>query len=253
MKILFFEFINSIFSNNNDDSLEIISFYELIQIQNLTDKCFSKFLLKINANDINSTLWQNIRERFCASNEKNLFQKTSSSRYGSIFYDDNESNSFHGIINKLTEEIGGNVNEKGIISVRYSTTSDSGHYRNVTDLNNLENFFFSLNWYNQWIKYDFIDKKIRPTHYSIRSCPSNWSGHEPCNWIIEASNDDVNWKQLDSQNRVNSLYSASKFSTFKIQEKLEPNEFYMYIRMRMADKNHTGTYTLALFSIFLKC
>ena len=244
-----FEFINSIFSNNNDDSVEIISFYELIQIQNLTDKCFSKLLLRINANDINSTLWQNIRERFCVSNEKSLLQKTSSSRYGSIFYDGNESNSFHGIINKFTEEIGGNVDEKGIISVIPSTNSNSGHYRNVTDLNNLESFYWSMNCSNQWIKYDFKDKKIHPTHYSIRSCPSNWSGHEPCNWVIEGSNDDVNWKQLDSQNGVNCLYGASKFSTFKIQEKLEPNEFYRYIRMRMTKQNHSKTYNLSLSAL----
>lgn len=186
-----FEFINKIFENDNPN--DAIPFYELIQIPNLTDECFKQFLLKIDANDINSTIWQNIRKRFCVANETTI-QKSSSSRYGSIFYDGDESNSFHGIINKLTEEIGGNV-DKGIVSVSCSTTTTSGHCKNVTELNNLESFYWSQNAPNQWIKYDFKNKKVHPTHYSIRSCPLNWTGNDPNNWIIEESNDDINWKQ----------------------------------------------------------
>ena len=153
-----FEFINKIFINANDDPSKIISFYELIQVSNLTDECFNQFLLKIDSNDINSTIWENIRKRFDVTNKKSFHQKTSSSRYGSVFYDGNESNSFHGIINKLTEEIGGNVDDKGVISVSASSTADKP-CRNVTDLHNLNNYFWSQNNSNSWIKYDFKDKK----------------------------------------------------------------------------------------------
>ena len=72
------------------DQYEVLPFYELIQIPNLTDECFIQFLLKIDANDINSTIWQNIRKRFCVANETTI-HKSSSLRYGSVFYDGDES------------------------------------------------------------------------------------------------------------------------------------------------------------------
>lgn len=241
-----FEFINKIFENDNPN--DAIPFYELIQIPNLTDECFIQFLLKIDANDINSTIWQNIRKRFCVANETTI-HKSSSLRYGSVFYDGDESNSFHGIINKLTQENGGNVVDKGIVSVSSSTTTTSGHCKNVTELNNLESIFRSQNLINQWIKYDFKNKKVHPTHYSIRSCPSNWTGYDPDNWIIEGSNDDINWRQLDSQSGVNCLCGESAFKTFKIKENHEPNEFYRFIRMRMTKQHRSRQYLLTLSAL----
>ena len=90
--------------------------------------------------------------------------------------------------------------------------------------------------------FDFKQKKIRPTHYSIRTKPSNRGAEHLKEWVIEGSNDKYNWKLLDSRKDIEVLNSKSAFHTFEVQENLEQNEFYQYIRIRQTGKNWcTGT------------
>lgn len=52
---------------------------------------------------------------------------------------------------------------------------------------------------DNWIQYDFINSKVRPTHYSIKTAADPNSS--PRNWVIEGTNSSNNntWTILDEQ------------------------------------------------------
>lgn len=150
-------------------------------------------------------------------------------------YDGNIEHTFSGIIHHLTETCGGNVHEKGIVEVTASSTNSKFYPKFAVDLDNLDNYFHSESQQNSWLKYDFKQKKIHPTKYSIRS--RHWGrGHEHLkNWVIEGSNSggDDDWVILDRRNDVTCLDDRYAKAVFVIQKKLSDTEFYRYIRLRI--------------------
>ena len=55
---------------------------------------------------------------------------------------------------------------------------------------------------NSWLCYDFKEIKVKPTNYSIRSnCWNKKGWYHPLNWVIESSNDLIEWKVLDEKNK----------------------------------------------------
>lgn len=93
----------------------------------------------------------------------------------------------------MSQECGGNVSDKNVVSVT-SLNIFSGVYeaKNVVDFDR-DNTYFSNNVENNWIKYDFKEKKVHPTHYSIKSHTSIATPSHLKNWVVEGSNDDSNW------------------------------------------------------------
>lgn len=64
------------------------------------------------------------------------------------------------------------MNEKGEVKVSSSPTNGNEVIsKYAVDFNDNENYFQSKNELNAWIKYDFLERKVRPTHYSIRTRP----------------------------------------------------------------------------------
>lgn len=151
-----------------------------------------------------------------------------------------EFDQLNGIIRKLTREYGGNVHDKGAIEVTASSDLGDPPYRHpkyAVDLDNKETRFTSKNIENSWLRYDFKGRKVRPTHYSIRSKPFDTGDWHPKNWVIEGSNTGSEWKVLDSRQDVNVLNYKSVTHTFAIQEKLDHNEYYRYLRIRQTGRN----------------
>lgn len=106
-----------------------------------------------------------------------------------------EHDRFNGIIRKLTEECGGNVHEKGIVIVESSSTSiyhgfdRKAHY--AVDFEDDIHYFCSANSAGSRFKYNFKNKKVRPTHYSIKSTKYYEKGeYNLISWVIEGSNND---------------------------------------------------------------
>lgn len=226
-----FDFITEIFQNeDNDNDNNLIYFYEKIDLRNLSDAKFIEFLKAINPNEITTNLWENICNRFNKS-----LQNNESEQIIKYEYDGNEQNAFKGIIYNFSKECNGNVNDKGIVSV--TASSEDRKAKHSVDLNDINTYFRSKCDINSWLMFDFKQKKIRPTHYSIRTKPSNRGAEHLKEWVIEGSNDKDNWKPLDSRKDIKILNGKSAFHTFKIQENLEQNEFYQYIRIRQTGQN----------------
>lgn len=152
-----------------------------------------------------------------------------------------EHDQFNGIIRKLTQECGGNVHDKGVIAVTASSEDSSSLCaKRAVDFDDIQTRFRSKNESNSWLCYDFKGRKVRPTHYSIRSkpyCPTDL--HPKC-WVIEGSNTGNEWKVINTRKNIDVLCNFSVSHTFAIQQKLDQNEYYRFLRIRQTGSNASG-------------
>ena len=201
------------------------------------------------------TLWRKLCQ--CFHFNVHSREKRKKDRYLSpLFeYDGKPNHSFNGIIHHLTEEAGGNVDEKGIVKVTSSSTNGNNLSKYAVDLDDNQHYFQSLHQPDSWLKYDFKKRKIRPTHYSIRTRHDwgNCSCH-PKNWVIEGSNTNngFDWKILDTRSEVTCLDDKNAVHTFEIQPPLPKNECYRFIRIRQTGFNTGDNYyfTLSVLEFF---
>ena len=80
------------------------------------------------------------------------------------------SEPLEGTIARLTLGCGGNVHDKRVVNVAASTVYNNRQPRNVADLGT-DSFYFSNNGKDTWICYDFRERRVVPTRYSVRSSP----------------------------------------------------------------------------------
>ena len=180
-----------------------------------------------------TTLWNKIKKCFYIYKNSTSASKIDSNtklhhyiRKGRLIkYDDNKEHAFKGIIHELTKECGGNVEDKGYIKITSSSTYSSYIPKNAADLDNNTNYFHSNNYENSWLQYDFMNRKVIPTQYSIRSRHDEGrNGHHPKNLVIEGSNDNDKWTNLDTRQNDDFLNDKSAIHTFDIKNVAENEE-----------------------------
>lgn len=81
----------------------------------------------------------------------------------------------------------------------------------------------------------------------------------PVNWVIEVSNtdNDEDWKVIDSRINVKSVSKRSQYDTFDISTPLSDREYYRYIRFRSTGKtsgdcNHLAITLLEYFGYLIE-
>jgi hypothetical protein len=96
-----------------------------------------------------------------------------------------------GIISYLTRKSGGNVHDKGIVTVTAKSVCADYRGNALRDLVDLisNSYFWSCYGAGQWICWDFHDMRVRPTHYTIRSLALQ-------SWVVESSLDSMNWTKI---------------------------------------------------------
>ena len=151
-----------------------------------------------------------------------------------------------GIIAHLTSECGGNVHEKGVVEVTASSCH-SGGAKCVAELGT-GSFFYSENEKDSWIRYDFKDRRVAPTSYSIRT--DNGLSH-PKSWVLEVSNDgrEGSWEVVDRRENNSSLNGKYLTGNFKINP--SPITCFRFVRLRQTGPNHRGDNSLYLNSLEL--
>jgi hypothetical protein len=103
-----------------------------------------------------------------------------------------EFKSLDGIISYLTRKHGGNVHDKGIVTITSKSvwSDEPGQaLRNIADLTS-DSGFMSKNEPGQWVCWDFHDMRVRLTHYAIK-------GYCLKSWVIERSLDGETWTEID--------------------------------------------------------
>ena len=133
-----------------------------------------------------------------------------------------------GIIAYLTHECNGNVHEKGIVNVTASGTDDGLVPQNVVDLKS-DHSFGSRYGENQWICYDFKDRRVTPTGYTVKTSKGYGCDHLK-SWVIEVSNDGDVWTEIDRRENNNDLQKSRVSVNFKISQ--VPSERFRFFRLR---------------------
>jgi hypothetical protein len=97
---------------------------------------------------------------------------------------------------------------------RVRTLADFGGSLLMTDSR-----FFSKDERDQWVAFDFRDRQVIPTHYSIRTHrsagPGSW---HPKSWVIEAApaSNPSGWFELDRQQNTEDLNGADWTRTYTV-------------------------------------
>jgi hypothetical protein len=144
-----------------------------------------------------------------------------------------------GIIDFLRKEVS-NVHDAGIVVVSESSVQSTNPGRNAADLGTGK-FFCSRDQEDQWVCYDFQDKRIAPTHYSVGSYFGR-GGYNLRTWVIEASDDGEKWVEVAAQKGIDPQNSVMSFAMAIVTE-------CRYIRLRQTDVNEHGNHFLCITSL----
>jgi hypothetical protein len=171
-----------------------------------------------------------------------------------------------GIIAHLTRECGGNVHDRNVIEVTSGSfekeidgaNPHSGAYhnkpslaaKNAADLETTSLFQSAFrtkkedipHTRNNWICYDFKERRIVPTHYTIRTSVQGRGSEHLKSWLVETSMDGENWREV-AREEDNSQLNGKWFSaTFPVAGGGECR----FIRLVNIGRNHWGNDTLCI-------
>jgi hypothetical protein len=157
----------------------------------------------------------------------------------------------NGIIHHLTLECGGNVDDRGIVSItaeRVASGSPGYAAKNIADLE-ANSYFYCANAENMWVCYDFKNMKVILTDYSIRS-RYNATCNNLRSWVIEVSNtgevDD--WTEADRRENRDDLCGKNVVRSFSVSKRSTGR----YIRLRQIGLNNSGCFNTLIsgFELF---
>jgi hypothetical protein len=103
-----------------------------------------------------------------------------------------EAKSFDGIIAYLTQKHGGNVHEKGIVTITAKSLEGKYTVNPVADLAS-PGRLMTKNEPGQWVCWDFGKSRVTVKNYTVNACFLQ-------SWAIEISNDGASWREVDRQN-----------------------------------------------------
>jgi hypothetical protein len=89
---------------------------------------------------------------------------------------------------------------------------------------------------------------IRPTHYVIRSYPSDAESEHLKSWVVEGSLDGLNWMVIDRRRKNFDLNEEFAVAIFPVSH----SENCHFIRLTQTGKNHAGDHllTMSAFEVF---
>ena len=143
-----------------------------------------------------------------------------------------ESDLFSGIFDGLSKKLGRNLADSSDVDVTASRFF--GQYRPENVLKNDSSWWFSENFPNSWIQFDFKERKVSITSYSMNDRQRVKS------WKVEGSTDGSTFEIIDNkvdttdfQNSNNEFNDPSAQKNFPVQPN---NKYYRYIRITSTSK-----------------
>ena len=216
--------------------------FEYVLFHNISEENIYKFVDKFEFEDMNIHIWKCIcnklskrfQEEEEETNKRNIlrksykYEKTKTTKETSKSFEYCQGQEFEGIIKYLTNKTGGNIHDNGTIEITTNNLNSNCPPKNVVDFNN-DNCFdpSSSGMKDSFVRFDFKDKLIQLTNYSIQSSNSNSNNLK--NWNVEVSNDGEKWEIVDRHVNDSVLKNAKSICTFNISKPLP--EFYRFIRL----------------------
>jgi hypothetical protein len=148
-----------------------------------------------------------------------------------------DTGAYNGIIAYLTTVCKGNVHEADAVHITANddpcaTAHNIANLRDGSCVN-------TGNVPNSWVCYDFKERTIKPTHYSVSSNLYLRS------WVIEGSNDGSRWIELD---RRENYEEPMDFRAAKVFSLAAFDQIRM-IRLRQVAPNYYGNDVLHFYSL----
>lgn len=235
-----------------ENDVRFMSLFEFVYFEYLSQSRVEEFVSLASEHlldIINAGIWSKICRRFVFGSEVKQWNP----RIVNSLEFACDSDPLNGIIAHLTRICGGNVHDEGIVHVTASSFLTRGSQvfdpKNAAELEG-SGIFASNNEEGAWICYDFQKWQVIPKSYSLQSQGDGPGGLHPRSWVIEVSDDNLLWTEIDRRTNNNDLNGQNLTQNFKIAN--VPNESYRYIRMRQIAPNHAGNNQLVFsdFEIF---
>jgi hypothetical protein len=209
--------------------------------------------------EINASIWAIIRGRLVLPHETRKQFPPSSKKRKHFDVPD-------GIIAHLTRECGGNVHDRHVIDVTSGSfgketvgaNPHSGAYDNradyaakiAADLETDSCFISACRWdtediphtRNNWICYDFKERRIVPTHYAIRTFGRRPGWEHLKSWLVETSADGEIWREVAREEDNEQLNGCGFTGTFAMAVGGECR----FIRLVNIGRNHYGNDSLRI-------
>jgi hypothetical protein len=147
-----------------------------------------------------------------------------------------QDKSLDGIISYLTPKHGGNVHDKGIVTISAKSVDDD-EPKNFSFLADptADSEFGSKNEPGQWVCWNFHEMRVRLTHYTIKSLSLK-------SWVVESSLNCVNWTELDRKTDNESLKSFTSTASLAVAN----SGYCRFIRLAQTGKTRNVTDMLAI-------
>jgi hypothetical protein len=213
--------------------------------------------------EINASKWASIRGRLISANvnkKSTKFPPSMKKGKAKAWGKEMEIDVPDGIIAHLTRECSGNVHDRNVIEVTSGSfekvtsgaNPHSGAYnnkpeyaaKNAADLETGSDFFSAYrdkkedipHTRNNWICYDFKERRIVPTHYTIRTNLNGPVSYHLKSWLVETSTDGENWREVAREEDNNQLNGRWFIATFPVAGGGECR----FIRLVNIGRNHEG-------------
>jgi hypothetical protein len=213
-----------------------------IQFEFLSKKSIENFVLwsQNHFNEFMTSFCFDLWTTICGRLSQSIEMNTTNDRHHS-FFSPKCDGSLEGIIAHLTAKHGGNIDERGIVTVSSSACAGSSYLAcQAVDLQTTT-YFHSANSPNQWICYDFKNRKVQPIHYSIHAHSNNFYLR---GWVFEGSMDGSQWDELDRHANDTTTNQSHPIGTFSTSN----SAAYRYVRLRQTAKNANGNDYLVLYA-----
>lgn len=154
---------------------------------------------------------------------------------------------FTGLFHELTKKAVNNIYLERAVEI--TGNKSKGKFSSLVDFGYEGHSYQSDNDENSFLCFDFIDKLIEVSAYSIKSS-NNSRPSFLSSWVVEGSNDRMKWSELDSHSKDTSLWSKEKICTFAVQKNAEQSEHcFRFIRLRMTGKSMNNDFCLEIQNI----
>jgi hypothetical protein len=237
-------------SKQNEDS-QFFSLFAYVRFEYLSTTSMKSFIEMINSSFdfLTFPIWRSLCHRLSLSVSTDFSNDRFHDKFSSVVcrFDSNSNSKQDGIISYLTKRFGGHVIDRNLVSITASSVADpqSCPLRHVADFAN-QGYFHMKNEANSWICYDFKDRQIKLTHYSIRSQQGLDCNHLR-SWTLQGSKDGLKWVTIDDRRNDTSLNSKGAISTFSISESFA--EQFGVICLQQIEKTSSGYDWIVLSAI----
>jgi hypothetical protein len=245
-----YDFINKSIETDQ----EMFGLLEFVRFEYCSTDVMDDFfdLLSDHFSEINASMWATLRARLVLPSIAGQQFPPSVKRAQYFHFDVPD-----GIIAHWTRECGGNVHDRHLVDVTCGSFEKetlganprSGAFCNDPSYaakNAADSLFcpaYPGNWQdiphrrNNCVCYDFKERRIVPTHYTIRTYDGAPGGFHLKSWLVETSADGENWREVAREEDNGQLSGKWSRGTFAIAGGGECR----FIRLVNIGRNHRGS------------